>query len=200
MTEPSYESLLAGRADEAAVPRLARYAELVERWSQRHNLVRFGTRRELVERHILDALAGAELLPAGGRLVDVGSGAGLPGVPLLLARRDWRGDLVEPRHKRWAFLKLVIRELDLDAEALNARYQDLPGAKTWRCVVARAVGDYGRLLAWAADHLEGGGQVLLWATEEIESRLVPHGSWRVVSWPLPGLERGRLCRLRPCST
>ncbi len=200
MTEPSYSSLLAGRVTEAAVPRLARYAELVERWSRRHNLVRFANRRELVERHIVDALAGARRLPTGGRLVDVGSGAGLPGVPLLIARSDWRADLVEPRQKRWAFLKLVIRELELDAEALNMRYQDLSGSIRWRCVVARAVGDHERFLEWSARHLEEDGWVLLWATEEIENRLVSLASWRVVSWPLPGLDRGRLCRLQPCFT
>ena len=71
--------------------RLALYAELLERWAGRHNLVRFADRRELVERHLVDSLAGAEHMGRNGRLLDIGSGAGLPGIPLLITRPDWHG-------------------------------------------------------------------------------------------------------------
>ncbi len=69
--------------------------------------------------------SGSRLLEGEGTLLDVGSGAGLPGVPLLIARPGWRGVLLEPRQKRWAFLKTVIRELELDAEAVDRRYEEL---------------------------------------------------------------------------
>ena len=107
----SFAELLSIHVEGQALDRLICYAELVERWSARHNLVRYSTRQELVERHIADALAAAPRLGAEGRLLDVGSGAGLPGVPLLAARPRWRGVLLEPRQKRWAFLRTVIREL-----------------------------------------------------------------------------------------
>ena len=61
------------------------------RWSARHNLVQFWSGEERVERHILEALAAAPLLGSMGRLLDVGSGAGLPGVPLLAVRPRWGG-------------------------------------------------------------------------------------------------------------
>ena len=123
-TGDRYRELLDEHLKGAVLERMVRYAELLELWSAKHSLVRFAEPRELVDRHLLDALAGVRLLEGRGRLLDVGSGAGLPGVPLLIAKPRWRGVLLEPRQKRWAFLKLVIRELGLDAEAVDRRYEN----------------------------------------------------------------------------
>lgn len=195
-----YENLLAPHVGAEAAARLARYAELLERWSARHSLVRFADRRELVERHLLDALAGASALGDAGRLLDVGSGAGLPGVPLLVVRPGWHGVLLEPRTKRWAFLRTVIRELGLAAEAVCSRYRELPPGRRWDCITARALGGYEDLLEWARDVLSERGEVVLWTTVDTEVRLAALPRWRVLSSALPGLERGRLCRLQPCFT
>lgn len=195
--EPSYRELLDGHFSGRALDRMTRYAELLEEWSARHNLVRFSGRGELVNRHLLDAHAGARLLTGEGRLLDVGSGAGLPGVPLLIAQPQWRGVLLEPRQKRWAFLKRVIRELDLPAEAVDQRFQDLGSAERFRLVTARAVGGYEDLLAWAGNHLSPGGGVALWTTQDGQDRLSLIAGWRVLSWPLVGLDRGRLVHLKP---
>lgn len=196
----AFSDLLAPHATGDALARLVLYAELLERWSSRHNLVRFSTREELVRRHIADALAAAPYLPGAGTLLDVGSGAGLPGIPLLVASPGWRGTLLEPRQKRWAFLKLVIRECGLDAEAERARYEALDQGRRWDRITARAVGGDQALLGWARAHLQPGGEVLLWTTEDAEKRLAPCPGWRVLSSPIPGLDRGRLCRLQPCFT
>jgi 16S rRNA (guanine527-N7)-methyltransferase len=195
-----YERLLAPHVGAVEAARLARYAELLERWSARHSLVRFADRRELVERHLVDALAGVAALGNAGRLLDVGSGAGLPGVPLLVARPGWHGVLLEPRTKRWAFLRTVIRELDLAAEAVCSRYRELPPGGRWDCITARALGGYEDLLAWSWDVLSERGEVVLWTTADTEARLAALPRWRVLSSALPGLERGRLCRLQPCFT
>ena len=196
----TYRALLAGRVDEGAVDRLAGYAELVERWSRKHNLVRFDGPRELVERHLLDALEGVRLLSGAGRLIDIGSGAGLPGVPLLIARPSWSGVLLEPRQKRWAFLKLVIRELALDAEAVDARFEDLGDRGRFDLVTSRAVGGHEAILEWARPRLSDGGRVALWTTAEGERAIAREPGWRVLSWPLVGLDRGRLVSVRKCST
>ena len=197
---PSFESLLAPRMAEPALGLLVRYAELLEKWSASHSLVRARSREELVTRHIFDALTAVSLLPDAGELLDVGSGAGLPGVPILVARPRWRGTLLEPRQKRWAFLRLVIRELGLDAEAIRERYENLSPERRWDRITARAVGNDAALLRWAAGRLRGDGEVLLWTTEDGEARLSAEPGWRVLSSPIPGLERGRLCRLQPCFT
>jgi 16S rRNA (guanine527-N7)-methyltransferase len=201
--EPAFGELLRPHATGDELVRLVRYAELLERWSRRHNLVSWRSRDELVRRHLVDALAGRELLAAGrGALLDVGSGAGLPGIPLLAARPAWHGVLLEPRQKRWAFLRLVVRELGLTATVERLRYQDL-GADAggpFDVVTARAVGRSEELLEWAAPRLTEGGRVVIWSTEDDEARLRSVSGWRVLSSPLPSLTRGRLVQLVPCFT
>ncbi len=196
----SFRDLLAPHCGGGTLDRLVRYAELLERWSRRHSLVRYTSREELVTRHLLESLAAAPLLGGRGRLVDVGSGAGLPGVPLLAACPGFSGVLLEPREKRWAFLKLVIRELGLDARAERARFQDLKNDRPWNAVTVRAVGNQREILGWARSRLAADGTVFLWTTEEAEDGLRGMVNWRVLSAPLPGLDRGRLVRLQPCFT
>ena len=196
---PPFEELLRGAAQPAAADLLARYATLLEQWSARHNLVRFGSRRELVARHLLEALAAAELMEEEGVLVDVGSGAGLPGIPLLCAKPGWRGVLLEPRQKRWAFLKLVVRELGLSARVEQARFQEAAVSRA-DLVTARAVGGHEAMLAWARPRLSSGGRVMIWGTKDEEQRLRRLSGWHVVSSRLISLDRGRLIQLQVCST
>jgi 16S rRNA (guanine527-N7)-methyltransferase len=198
--DKSYADLLAAYYEGEALRRLTRYAELLERWSERHNLVSFAGREELVNRHILDSLAAAPLLAGRGRLLDVGSGAGLPGVPLLAVRPQWRGVLLEPRQKRWAFLRTVVRELGLAAEVDRSRYQDLGECAPFDVVTARAVGGYEGLLEWTKARLAPGGEVLLWTTDDGVTAMKAVVGWRVLSSRLPGLDCGRLARLQPCFT
>lgn len=195
-----YEALLAPHGERWAVERLARYAEILEKWSKRHNLVRFASRKELVQRHLVDALAGATLLTGAGRLLDVGSGAGLPGVPLLTVRPGWSGVLLEPRQKRWAFLRTVIRELGLAATVERARYQDFGGDHVFDRITARALGGYPELITWARPRLAPGGEVLVWTTVDGVAELEMAAGWRVLSSPLPDCDRGRLARLQPSFT
>lgn len=197
--EPSFEALLEGRVPAAAIGRLAQYGRLLERWSEHHSLVRAADREALVTRHLVESVAGADGLPSGGTLVDVGSGAGLPGVPLLCALPGWRGVLLEPRLKRATFLALVIRELDLDAEVVRDRFEALTSG-TFDLVTARALGRHEALLAWAAERLAPGGEVRLWATGDEAARLDGLVGWTVLSSPLPGLDRGRLIVLKVCFT
>ena len=195
-----FECLLAAHAEGAALQRLIRYAGLLERWSKRHNLVCFSSRAELVERHILDSLEAAPLLERSGRLLDVGSGAGLPGVPLLAVRPLWSGVLLEPRQKRWAFLRTAIRELQLAAEVACSRYQDFGDCPPFDVITIRAVGDHQAVLEWARSRLADEGQVLIWTTVNGVAALEAVAGWRVLSSRLPGLDCGRLARLQPCFT
>lgn len=195
-----FSDLLSPHAGGQELQRLKRYAELVERWSERHNLVRFSSREEFVRRHILDALAAAPLLRGSGRLLDIGSGAGLPGVPLLAVRPRWGGVLLEPRQKRWAFLRTVVRELRLEAEVVRARFQDLGEGPRFDLITARAVGGHERLLEWARGRLTEDGEVVIWTTVDGQAALEAVAGWRVLSSQQPGLDSGRLARLQPCFT
>ena len=192
--------LLDRLGDKEMAQRLATYVNLLESWSKTHNLVRFCSRDELLERHVLEALPFAETMAENGRLVDIGSGAGLPGIPLLVARPGWNGLLLEPRRKRWAFLRVVVRELGLDATVSETRYQEIVGDEVFDLVTARAVGQHEEVASWASAHLKPGGALVLWVGEEDEQRLRDLPGWRVLSSPVVGLDHARLLRLEPCFT
>ena len=196
---PSFLELIQGRVPVGAVDRLVAYGELLEQWSLRHNLVKVASREELVERHLLESLAPLGQLDQVGHMVDIGSGAGLPGIPLLCAMDQWSGVLVEPRRKRWAFLSLVVRELGLGARVLRTRYEGLDEGG-FNLITARAVGGHDKLLAWAPEHLAPSGAVALWATTDEARRLGGLSGWSMVTSPLIGLERGRLIFFKVCST
>jgi 16S rRNA (guanine527-N7)-methyltransferase len=124
---------------------LAEYAELVRRWSRRLSLVSRDDLEHFEERHLKDSLRAVSLVDSlpDGPAVDVGSGAGLPGIPLAIAarRREWR--LLEPRRKRAAFLEECVRHLQLSCEvlALSAEQaaKDPRLRRAHACAVARAL-------------------------------------------------------------
>jgi len=117
----------------------------------------------LWERHVLNSAAVAEVVPAGARVVDVGSGAGLPGIPLGLARPDVALALVEPMARRVEFLSEVVAELGTPWRVVRGRAEE----KSVRAAVgpvdvvtARAVAPLPRLVAWCRDLLRPGAQLI----------------------------------------
>lgn len=112
------------------------------------------------ERHILNSVALAPLIPHGAVVVDVGSGAGLPGIPLAVLRPDLRVTLLESMARRTAFLSGAVEELDLGSrvEVVRARAEEHDGR--YDVVVSRAVAALPRLLGWCAPLTRRGGRVL----------------------------------------
>lgn len=107
-------------------------------------------------RHVLNCAAAAPLVPVGASVVDLGSGAGLPGIPLVLARPDLRMTLLEPLLRRSTFLTEVVADLDLGVRVERGRGEDLPPAGV-DVVVARAVAPLSRLVPLALPALRPGG-------------------------------------------
>jgi len=138
--------------DEAAVERLYRYYLELKHWSARINLISREARDEdIVEKHFIDSLALVPLLGADHEcLLDIGSGAGFPGLACKIARPDMAGCLLEPRLKRVSFLRQVIRLLGLSGiDVQSSRLEEgqvLPGEERYRTVVGRAVSDIGEFL------------------------------------------------------
>jgi 16S rRNA (guanine527-N7)-methyltransferase len=118
----------------------------------------------LWDRHIFNCAAVGELVPSGARVVDVGSGGGLPGVVLALLRPDVRVDLVEPLERRWSFLSEVVAELGLAHAAVHRGRAEDPvvvkevgGADV---VTARAVASLDKLGRWCLPLVRPGGRLL----------------------------------------
>ena len=104
----------------------------------------------LWERHLLNCAVLGELVPDGLKVCDVGSGAGLPGIVLAIARPDLTVTLVEPLLRRTTYLEEVVADLGLGGvEVRRARAEALHGVRTFDVVTSRAVAPLERLLAWS---------------------------------------------------
>lgn len=115
----------------------------------------------LWSRHVLNCAVTAELFPAGASVADVGSGAGLPGVALAIARPDLTVTLIEPLERRVMWLKEVVEDLELEnVVVFRGRAEEAVGKVTANVVTARAVSALGGLAAMTIPILAGSGQVL----------------------------------------
>lgn len=113
------------------------------------------------DRHVLNCAVVAELVPQSVALVDVGSGAGLPGIVLAIVRPDLTVTLVEPQHRRVEFLVEVVRGLTLpNVVVRRARAEELPVDPLFEVATARAVAPLDRLASWALPLLAPGGRLL----------------------------------------
>jgi len=161
------------------------YARELARWGARMNLVG-STDAEALARHLEDSLAAAGELPAGASVVDLGSGAGFPGLPIALSRRDLTVVLVEIREKRVAFLRHVVRELAPHVEVLARSIEDEP-PRTFDFALLRAVARPSRSLELGRPWLGPGGEAWIWAGPDDD---LPGAH------PLPLRSGGRVLRVR----
>ena len=139
-----------------------RYVELLATDGVTRGLIGPRETDRLWDRHLLNCAAVAELLPEQGELVDIGSGAGLPGIVLALLRPRFSVILLEPLLRRSVFLEECVAELGLgNATVVRARAEDKAAAHIRADVAtARAVAPLDRLVGWAAPLLRPGGQLL----------------------------------------
>ena len=149
-------------APETAVA-LAEYLRLLVKWNRAYNLTGIRDPDELVGRHLVESLALAPRL-RGERIADVGTGAGLPGIPLAIVAPERRFVLIESRAKRVYFLRHVVMTLGLDnAEVAHTRVEDLPCERPFDTVLARAVAAPAAHVAMTR-HLTAPGTILLLLT------------------------------------
>lgn len=173
---------------------LGAWISLVAAWNARVDLTAARSDDELVDLMIADALVIAPRLPAGARVVDVGSGAGAPGLPIAAARPDARVTLVEPLQKRVAFLRTAIGSTpakEARPVVVRGRGEDLVGrGEVFDVAVSRATLAPDRWLALGADLAPHGDVWVLLARDEPPAL----EGWGVVDdlryrWPLTGAER-----------
>jgi 16S rRNA (guanine527-N7)-methyltransferase len=146
--------------DRALVPGVVRYLELLERWNRVHNLTAVSGAEAMLDRHVLDSLS---VLPwlRGDRVLDVGSGAGLPGLILALADRDREYVLLDASAKRVRFLRAAIAELGLThARVLHGRVEDLRSGPGFATVVSRAFAAPPEFVRRAGHCVAAGGRML----------------------------------------
>jgi 16S rRNA (guanine527-N7)-methyltransferase len=146
-----------------APARLAQYLALLAKWNRTYNLTAIREPERMVTHHVLDALAVLPHLPQrpGLRLLDVGSGGGVPGIPLAIARPDWHVVMLDSNHKKSAFVQQAVIELALaNAEAVTARVEDYTPAARFDIVISRAFADLATFADSSARHLAPGGRLV----------------------------------------
>ena len=111
----------------------------------------------LWERHVLNSAVVGEWVPEGATVADIGSGAGLPGLVLALARPDLAVTLVEPMLRRATFLEEVVADLDVPVRVVRARAEELHGSESFDVVPSRAVAPLARLASWGMPVVAAGG-------------------------------------------
>ena len=179
--------------DETAIARLLDYVDLLERWNAAYNLTAVRDPAEMVTRHLVDSLA---ILPfvSGATLADLGSGAGLPGIPLAIAAPERETLLVDSNGKKARFLREAVRRLDLKhVRVAESRVEDVEG--TFDCITARAFASLADMLGWGGHLLAPGGVWLAMKGRIAEDELdaVPAGFrvGNVVALNVPGLDAER---------
>lgn len=182
--------------------RLARYVELLRRWQTVKNLVGPGTLDTVWTRHIADSAQLVPLAPEARSWVDIGSGAGFPGLVVAILLRDRPGvrvHLIESNHRKCAFLREVVRETTAPAEVHAGRIEDvLPTLSDIDVLSARALAPLSQLLLWGKRLIDAGTLGLFLKGEEInrESASLSGQGYAIEAVPSCTHAAGRILMVR----
>ena len=193
---PLREGLAALALPGGLAPPLLAYLDLLARWNRTYNLTAVRDPREMVPRHLLDSLAMEPFLDGIATLADLGTGPGLPGIPLAIARPQLRVTLVEANGKKARFLREAVRTLGLDnAEVAESRIEALDRPGAFDAITARALAALPQILGFGGHLLAPGGKLLAMkgARPDGEIAALPRG-WRLEMLrrlTVPGLDGER---------
>jgi 16S rRNA (guanine527-N7)-methyltransferase len=161
------------------------YVALLLRWNQRISLTALTDIAAILQIHFGESIVATSTVPIQhGRLADVGTGAGFPGIPIKIARPHLHVLLIEPNVKKCAFLSEVVRALQLDAKVIRGRMETaLANDDQLDYVTSRAVGNWDGILEFG-HHLKRGAELVLWVGEKaiLELKTTQHGCF---SWADP---------------
>lgn len=160
----AYQQLEAGTRslgialDEMQLTRLLQYLGLIQKWNRVHNLTALRDPKKMLTHHLLDSLAVLPHLDVD-RLLDVGSGAGLPGIPLAIARPDWAITLSDSNQKKSSFQLQAVIELGLNnVQVVSGRVEDIQCEHKFDGVISRAFSEIADFVACSARVLTAAGR------------------------------------------
>jgi 16S rRNA (guanine527-N7)-methyltransferase len=182
--------------DRKAPKRLLAFAELLEKWNRVYNLTSIRGADQIVSGHLLDCLAIVPHVDGAARALDVGSGAGFPGIPLAIACPRMQVTLLDSNQKKVAFLRQAVSELQLDnATVVEDRVEAWQPQEKFDLIVCRALTDTGEFVRWSRHLLATDGvfAAMKGVVPQNELERLPQG-YRVrdtVRLSVPGLEAQR---------
>lgn len=144
--------------------RIQLYLDLLVKWNHKINLTAEKDPDDILKRHVFDSLQYSRALEPGFRLMDIGSGAGFPGIPLKIIFPEMPLVLVESQRKRCSFMETVVRELELvQTEVINVRAEDIPAIREGQfdAVIFRAVSSLKQCLTLGERFVAPGGRLIV---------------------------------------
>ncbi len=174
-------------ADTETCEKIREYINLLLRWNERVSLTALADPAEILRFHFGESIyAATSEVIKGGRLADVGSGAGFPGIPLRLALPNLKVTLIEPNLKKSVFLSEVARALELqDVEVVRTRMETFRGGGKYDFITTRALGRVDEFLAFSEARLAESGRVVLWVGDSgAEGLMTKRDGWRWLK-PIP---------------
>lgn len=183
------------RLPPSAGQKLLDYLVLMQKWNRVYSLTAIRDASKSVSHHLLDSLAVVPHLK-GGQVLDVGSGPGLPGIPVAIARPDWHVTLLDSNHKKAAFLQQAVAELKVtNAEVRRERVEQWRPPMTFDVVISRAFSELADFVRLAGHLLAPEGRLAamkgLYPYEEIAQMPDGYRVDRVVPLSVPGVEGER---------
>ena len=159
------------KVDSRAVPELERYCELLWDWNSKLNLTRHTDFDAFVTRDLIDTQHLIDQIPKGARVLDVGSGGGVPGIPAAILRPDLRISLADSVAKKAASLQSIVQTMNLKVAVQPDRAENVLKRKRFDVVTARAVAPAEKMLRWFEQRWDSIGELLLikgrrWPDEE----------------------------------
>jgi 16S rRNA (guanine527-N7)-methyltransferase len=181
----SYRVTLTGEALEA----LSKYYDLLNAWNSRLHLVAPTSPREFATRHVLESLLLLEHLPKGATVADIGSGAGLPILPCLIARPDLQAVLIEASKKKSVFLREALNQTATSKQAsvIAERFQDISTPEV-SFVTSRALERFGKMLPRLLEWAPARSKLLLFAGEEL-GKMIEKSGLPVTTVLIPNSQR-----------
>lgn len=182
----------------------AQHASALLEWNRKTNLTAIVEPIQVAVKHYLDAIIAVNYLPAQGAILDLGTGAGFPGIPLKILRPDQPMTLIDGSRKKISFVKSMIRQLGLSqVAAIQARSEELAKRSEFKerfaVVVSRAVAKLDQIVLWSAGLIAPGGHIILYQgpkdklttriNGEIESSI--NHQIQVIAYRLPLLDEPR---------
>ncbi|HEX4037807.1 MAG TPA: 16S rRNA (guanine(527)-N(7))-methyltransferase RsmG [Acidobacteriaceae bacterium] len=173
---------------------LETYLTLLMKWNARINLTAVRKPADIVQRHFSESLFAAQQIPSGVKtLLDYGSGAGLPGIPIAIAKPEVTVTLAESQNKKAAFLREAVRTLGLNAEVWAGRVEAMEAKRVFDAVTLRAVEKMAEACRTATERLGPEGWIAVFATRATEpaSETIANIRWNR-ELAIPGSKQGLL--------
>ena len=144
--------------------KLGIFLDELEEWSKKFNLTGLASRQSIINELLIDSMMPTSFMPGNGNLLDIGSGAGFPAIPIKICKPSLQCQLMEPNSKKISFLKQIIRLAELEKiDVIKGRIEDEEGLlhpEGYDVITSRGLAPLPQFLTWGAPHLTPGGLIV----------------------------------------